>query len=96
MRGSIVTVLRVKAPQILLPSVICSSLILSVRVGIKSFAVMLTVAMFCEPIAAPLEGLELLRLMASVLSKILSSMKRISTVLLVSPFAKLTVIGLLL
>ena len=44
----------------------------------------------------PLVGLERLKLIVSLLSKTLSSMMGMVTVLLVSPLAKLTVIGVLL
>ena len=57
---------------------------------------MLTTALFCVPIVTPFVGLERLKLMVSLLSKILSSMIGIVTVLLVSPLAKVTVIGELL
>ena len=79
-----------------LPSVTCSPLIVRVKVGLKSLSIILTIALFCEPIVTPLVGLDRLRLMVSVASKILSSMMGMVTVLLVSPLAKLTVIAVLL
>jgi hypothetical protein len=57
---------------------------------------MLTTALFCAPMLTPLVGLERLKLIVSLLSKILSSMMGILTVLLISASAKLTVIGVLL
>jgi hypothetical protein len=95
-KGSVVSVFRVTVPWIVLPSVICSLLILTVKVGLKSLSIILTIALFCVPIVAPLVGLERLKLMVSVLSKILSSMRGMLTFLLISPSAKLTVIWLLL
>ena len=78
------------------PSVTCSAVILTVKVGLKSLSIILTIALFCDPIVTPLLGLDRLRLMVSVVSKLLSSMMGMVTVLLVSPLAKLTVIGVLL
>ena len=78
------------------PSVTCSPLIVRVKVGLKSLSIILTIALFCDPIVTPLLGLDRLRLMVSVVSKTLSSMMGILTVFAVSPLAKLTVIGVLL
>ena len=79
-----------------LPSVTCSPVMLTVKVGLKSLSIILTIVLFCDPIVTPLLGLDRLRLMVSVASKILSSMMGMVTVLLVSPLAKLTVIAVLL
>jgi len=55
---------------------------------------MLTIALFCASlIVAPPVRLVRVKLMVSVFSKTVSLMMGIVTVLLVSPLAKLTVIG---
>ena len=79
----------------LLPSVIWSALMLTVKVGLKSLSMMLTIALFCVPIVAPLVGLARVNCRVSVFSKLLSSMSGMVTVLVVSPLAKLTVMELL-
>ena len=77
-----------------LPSLTCWELILTVKVGLKSSSKMLTIALFCASlIVAPPVGLVRVKLMVSVFSKTVSLMMGIVTVLLVSPLAKLTVIG---
>ena len=77
-----------------LPSVTCWVLILTVKVGLKSSSKILTIAFFCAlSIVAPPVALARVKLMVSVFSKTVSLMMGIVTVLLVSPLAKLTVIG---
>ena len=90
-----VGVLRVMV-AVTVPSLSLTELaaISTVNSGLKSLSMMVRTVVFCSPILTPPVGLLRERLMVSSVSKMASSTMGMFTVLLVSPSAKLTVMGL--